>query len=46
MSPTTMVIIYCGGRFALLSVLEYMRLLLTLADAARKKLLAKTKRLQ
>ena len=46
MPTRSVVIIYCGGRFALLSVLEYTRLLLTLADAARKKLLAKTKRLQ
>ena len=46
MPTRSVVIIYHGERFALLSVLEYTRLLLTLAEAARKKLLAKTKRLQ
>jgi len=46
MPTRSVVIIYCGERFALLSVLEYTRVLLTLAEAARKKLLAKTKRLQ
>lgn len=46
MPTRSVVILYHGERFALLSVLEYTRLLLTLAEAARKKLLAKTKRLQ
>jgi len=46
MPTRSVVILYHGERFALLSVLEYTRLLLTLAEAARKKLLAKTKHLQ
>jgi len=46
MPTRSVVILYHGERFALLSVLEYTRVLLTLAEAARKKLLAKTKRLQ
>jgi hypothetical protein len=46
MPTRSVVILYHGERFALLSVLEYTRLLLTLGEAARKKLLAKTKRLQ
>ncbi len=46
MPTRSVVIIYYGERFALLSVLEYTRLLLTLTEAARKKILAKTKRLQ
>jgi hypothetical protein len=40
------IILYCENRFALLSPLEYTDLLLKLSDAAKKKILAKTKRLK
>ena len=45
--PThSVIILYYQNRFALLSVFEYTRLLLTLSEKARRKVLAKTQRLQ
>jgi hypothetical protein len=40
------IILYCENRFALLSPLEYTDLLLKLSEPAKKKILAKTKRLK
>lgn len=40
------IILYCQDRFALLSPLEYTDLLLHLSDAAKEKILAKTRRLR
>jgi hypothetical protein len=40
------IILYCDNRFALLSPLEYTDLLLKLSAPAKKKILAKTKRLK
>jgi hypothetical protein len=42
----THIILYCENRFALLSPLEYTDLLLKLSEPAKKKILAKTKRLK
>ncbi|MBI4869201.1 MAG: transposase [Candidatus Wallbacteria bacterium] len=45
--PTaSVIIIYCQGRFATLTALEYSELLLTLAEASRLKILDKTRRLR
>lgn len=45
--PThSVVILYYMNRFALLSVLEYTKLVLSLSEKARKKVLAKTERLE
>lgn len=45
--PThSVIILYYQNRFALLSVFEYTRLLLSLSEQARKKVLAKTQRLE
>jgi hypothetical protein len=43
---THLIILYCQQRFAYLSPLEYQELLLTLTPAARRKILAKTRRLR
>jgi len=40
------IIIYCGNYFATLTPLEYTEVLLTLSETARKKVLAKTRRLR
>jgi hypothetical protein len=45
--PThSVIILYCRNRFALLSVFQYTQLLLTLSEKARRKVLAKTRRLE
>ena len=45
--PTnTVIIIYCGNRFATLSPLAYTELVLTLNEEARPKILEKTRRLR
>ncbi len=45
-SSAAVILIYCDTRFATLTPLEYTELLLTLSDAARHKILEKTRRLR
>jgi hypothetical protein len=46
MPTDSVIILYYQGRFALLSVFECTRLVLSLSPKARKKALAKTRRLE
>ena len=46
LSSASVIILYCDSRFATLTPLEYTELLLTLSDAARQKILEKTRRLR
>lgn len=46
LATATVIIIYCDTRFATLTPLEYTELVLTLSEAARKKVLDKTRRLR
>jgi len=46
MTTAAVIIIYAENRFATLTPLEYTELLLTLGEEARKKILAKTRRLR
>jgi len=42
----TVILLYCQQRFATLTPLEYTELLLTLGEPARRKILARARRLQ
>jgi hypothetical protein len=46
MPTNSVIILYYQNRFALLSALEYTRLVLNLSEKARKKVLAKTQHLE